>query len=91
GLIADRDASRNATAWITTAQVPEPLCAIYEPATLEAFLSKVNSGGNLSPRAWLQSVDACLLTPEHPDLLGGANTREEFELLTGRGTTPRAD
>jgi molybdenum cofactor guanylyltransferase len=84
-LIAGRAADHDATAWFAADECgPEPLCAIYEPATLAALLAEVRAEGNPSPRAWLQRVRTQLLTATRPDALDGANTREEFELLAER-------
>lgn len=84
-LIAERATDHDATAWSSADESgPEPLCAIYEPATLAALLAEVRADGNPSPRAWLQNTRTRMLTPTRPDALDGANTREEFELLAER-------
>jgi molybdopterin-guanine dinucleotide biosynthesis protein A len=84
-LIAGRDPRCDATAWLPDqVATPEPLCTIYEPATLAAFLSKVQAGGNPSPRAWLLDAKPHLLPLTRTGMLVGANTREEFKSLTVR-------
>jgi molybdopterin-guanine dinucleotide biosynthesis protein A len=84
-LIDGRDSQSAATAWLSEAsEAPEPLCAIYEPATLAAFLREVQAGGNPSPRTWLQGANTRLLPLPRPGLLDGANTREEFKSLAAR-------
>jgi molybdopterin-guanine dinucleotide biosynthesis protein A len=84
-LIAGRDPRSDATAWLPEqATTPEPLCAIYEPATLAAFLNKVQAGSNPSPRAWLLAAKPRLLPLTRAGMLDGANTREEFKSLTVR-------
>lgn len=84
-LVNSRDSASDATAWLSDAgKQPEPLCAIYEPATLANFLSEVQGGGNPSPRDWLMAANTCLLPLDRPGLLDSANTREEFESLTER-------
>ncbi len=84
-LIAGRAADHDATAWsVADESGPEPLCAIYEPATLAALLAEVRADGNPSPRAWLQSRRTRLLPTTCPDALAGVNTREEFDLLAER-------
>jgi molybdopterin-guanine dinucleotide biosynthesis protein A len=85
GLIAARTGSQTAIAWASPDGTgPEPLCAIYEPSTLAAFLEQVNEGGDPSPRVWLASTGATLLTETRPEVLSGTNTQEEFTLLTER-------
>jgi len=84
-LFESRAEDREATAWMSADKSGvEPLCAIYEPATLAAFLTHVRNGNNPSPRAWLQSRDVRLLEQARPAMLSSANTREDFELLAGQ-------
>jgi molybdopterin-guanine dinucleotide biosynthesis protein A len=84
-LIRARVADQDATAWASAdASVPEPLCAIYEPGTLAAFLDLVSVGGDPSPRAWLEAARTHLLPEPRPEVLDGTNTREEFALLSQR-------
>jgi molybdopterin-guanine dinucleotide biosynthesis protein A len=79
GLIAARDGQADATAWANPGDgAPEPLCAIYEPGTLADFLVAVRSGGDPSPRNWLQSVRLRLLEAPDPGALESANTRNEL-------------
>jgi molybdopterin-guanine dinucleotide biosynthesis protein A len=81
-LIAARDIQADATAWASVADgTPEPLCAIYEPGTLAAFLESVRAGGNPSPRSWLQSVRLSLLDASDPAALKSANTYGELEKM----------
>ncbi len=84
-LLDSRAPDHEATAWLSADKSgPEPLCAIYEPATLAAFLAHVREGGNPGPRAWLQGRDTVLLEQFSPALLASANTPEDFELLAGQ-------
>jgi molybdopterin-guanine dinucleotide biosynthesis protein A len=86
-----RDARAAATVYRSAVSGnPEPLCAIYEPATLAAFRRLVLSGGNPSPLAFLVSLlaqnDLKLLQPDSPGLLTNVNTSAEFERIdAGRG------
>jgi molybdopterin-guanine dinucleotide biosynthesis protein A len=90
-----RDARAAATAYRSSVSGnPEPLCAIYEPATLAAFRRLVLSGGNPSPLAFLVSLlaqDAVkLLQPDSPGLLTNVNTPAEFERIdAGSGEAGR--
>ncbi len=77
-LIAGRDASRLATAYRSASDgLPEPLCAIYEPASREAILRFV-AGGVSCPRKFLMRHDVALLAPASPQALANANTPEEL-------------
>ena len=77
-LIAGRDASRLATAFRSAGDgLPEPLCAIYEPASREAILRFV-AGGVSCPRKFLMRHDVALLAPASPQALANANTPEEL-------------
>ena len=49
-LIDSRRAEKAATGYRSPLDgLPEPLCAIWEPATLEKFRQRAKSGGSLSP------------------------------------------
>ena len=77
-LLAGRDSSRLATAFRSAGDgLPEPLCAIYEPASREAILRFVASGISC-PRKFLIRHDAALLPPASPLALANANTPEEL-------------
>jgi len=80
-LIAGRDASRLATAFRSAGDgLPEPLCAIYEPASREAILRFV-AGGVSCPRKFLMRHDVALLAPASPQALANANTPEELAVV----------
>ena len=77
-LLAGRDSSRLATAFRSTDDgLPEPLCAIYEPASRAAILDFVASG-IACPRKFLIRHDIALLPPASPSALANANTPEEL-------------
>jgi molybdopterin-guanine dinucleotide biosynthesis protein A len=77
-LIAGRDANRLATAFRSASDgLPEPLCAIYEPASREAILRFV-AGGVICPRKFLMRHDVALLAPASPQALANANTPEDL-------------
>ncbi len=81
-LVAARDPAREATAFCAPRDGrPEPLCAIYEPATLARFRRQVEQGGNPSARAWLAAADTRLVEPPDASALANANTPEELERL----------
>lgn len=80
-LIASRDASRLATAFRSvTDGLPEPLCAIYEPASRELILAHVAVGRDC-PRKFLLANDVLLLDPVQPAALDNANTPRDFEAM----------
>lgn len=76
-LFSARDSTRAATAWRNPVDgLPEPLCAIWEPATLAHLALKVQLAGNLavSPRSLLLDADVVLLDTAHPETLRSLNT-----------------
>ena len=76
-LLARRDPRRLATAFTSRHDgLPEPLCAVYEPASREAILKHVASGRNC-PRKFLLDHDVLRLEPATPAALDNANTPEE--------------
>jgi molybdopterin-guanine dinucleotide biosynthesis protein A len=77
-LIAARQPQRLATAFRSSHDVlPEPLCAIYEPASREAILAHVASGKNC-PRKFLINSDVQLLDEPNPHALDNVNTPDEY-------------
>ena len=76
-LIARRDPGRLATAFRSaTDGLPEPLCAIYEPASRAAILDHVAAGRDC-PRKFLMTHDALLIEPRISAALENANTPAE--------------
>ena len=57
--------------------MPEPLCAIYEPASREAILAHVASGKNC-PRKFLINSDVHLIDEPNPHALDNVNTPDEY-------------
>jgi molybdenum cofactor guanylyltransferase len=77
-LIAARQPQRLATAYRSSHDVlPEPLCAIYEPASREPILTHVASGKNC-PRKFLINSDVHLLDEPNPHALDNVNTPDEY-------------
>ncbi len=77
-LLAARDTSRLATAFASTFDgLPEPLCAIYEPASREPMRRYVAAGG-FCPRKFLAGHEVALLSPANARALDNANTPEEL-------------
>lgn len=77
-LIDHRDARRLATAYLSSHDgLPEPLCAIFEPAARES-LDRWIATGQRCPRAWLRHSDARLLPPTDSLALENINTPEQY-------------
>lgn len=77
-LIAARQPQRLATAFRSSHDVlPEPLCAIYEPASRDPILAHVASGKNC-PRKFLINSDVHLLDESNPHALDNVNTPDEY-------------
>jgi molybdopterin-guanine dinucleotide biosynthesis protein A len=76
-LVRQRDPARMATAFVSAHdRLPEPLCAIYEPASRGSILAQVAAGRNC-PRKFLMDHDVKLLAPRHAQALDNANTPDE--------------
>ncbi|MCC7256824.1 MAG: NTP transferase domain-containing protein [Gammaproteobacteria bacterium] len=81
-LVAARDPGREATAFRSVSDgLPEPLCAIYEPATLARFRARLEAGADPSPRRWLQAADTVLIEAACAQSLGSVNTPDDLARL----------
>jgi molybdopterin-guanine dinucleotide biosynthesis protein A len=77
-LLRERDAARLATAYRSAHDgLPEPLCAIWEPAAATA-LAAYQAGGGHCPRKFLIRHAAHLLEPLDRRALDNVNTPEEY-------------
>jgi molybdenum cofactor guanylyltransferase len=77
-LLSARQQHRLATAYRSSHDVlPEPLCAIYEPASREHLIAYVASGKNC-PRKFLIKSDVHLIDEPNPHALDNVNTPEEY-------------
>src|SRR5262249_45353432 len=77
-LIRARQPKRLATAFRSTHDgLPEPLCAIYEPASREAILAHVEKGKDC-PRKFLINSNVELLDQPNPRALDNVNTPSEY-------------
>jgi molybdopterin-guanine dinucleotide biosynthesis protein A len=92
-LLRERDPRVLATAFRSAHDgLPEPLCAIWEPAAA-AVLSEYQSGGGHCPRKFLLRYPASLIEPTDRRALDNVNTPEEYtdaqaELETHVGANP---
>jgi molybdopterin-guanine dinucleotide biosynthesis protein A len=81
-LIESRRAEKAGTGYRSPLDgLPEPLCAIWEPATLETFRQRVESGGSLSPRDMLADANVELIDAADARALANVNTPADFERL----------
>lgn len=81
-LVAARNPDRGATAFRAAADgLPEPLCAIYEPATLAHFRRQVEAGGHSGLRELLAGTNPVLLDAPGPEALVSVNTPGDMERL----------
>jgi molybdopterin-guanine dinucleotide biosynthesis protein A len=77
-LITRRDPARHATAFRSVHDgLPEPLCAIYEPASRQPMLRYVEAGGSC-PRRFLLAQDTRLIDPLNAQALDNANTPQDL-------------
>ena len=83
-LLALRDPAAIATAYrSSTDGLPEPLCAIWEPASLEP-LKNYLAGGRNCPRKFLLTHAAHLIGLEHADALANVNTPADLAAARAR-------
>ena len=77
-LIAAREPLRLATAFRSSHDgKPEPLCAIFEPASTTTIDTRI-AAGLQCPRDFLASADVALLTLRTPQALDNINTAAEY-------------
>lgn len=77
-LVWARQEDKPATAYRSSHDgLPEPLCAIYEPASRESIAGYVATGKNC-PRKFLIRSDAHLIEEPNPRALDNVNTPEEY-------------
>jgi molybdopterin-guanine dinucleotide biosynthesis protein A len=89
-LIAHRDSQAVATAYRSSHdQLPEPLCAIWEPAAREGVLAHI-AAGKQCPRKFLINANTRLLELPNARALDNINTSEEFRQASAT-LAPRAE
>jgi len=77
-LLSERDPTRLATAFLSTHDgLPEPLCAVWEPAAAAALAAHQQSGKRC-PRKFLINHPVKLLEPRDRRALDNINTPEEY-------------
>jgi len=87
-LIAARDRAGDATAFKSSHDgLPEPLCAIYEPAARASLATHI-AGGRNCPRKYLINARTRLLEQPNPRALDNVNTVSEYgEAMSALSTT----
>lgn len=90
-LVEHRDAHKLATVFKSSHDgLPEPLCAIWEPAAREPLLAYV-AAGKQCPRKFLINADALLLDLPDGRALDNVNTTDEYRATVttlGHGNIP---
>jgi molybdopterin-guanine dinucleotide biosynthesis protein A len=82
-LLTERDASQLATAFRSAHDgLPEPLCAVWEPASAPALLAYQAAGGQC-PRKFLMRHAVRLLEARDRRALDNINTPEEYAQALG--------
>ena len=80
-LLQARDPGREATAFVSSHDgLPEPLCALWEPASHGKLLERVEAGRSCPRKALIQG-DTQLLQPYAANALDNINTPEELATL----------
>jgi molybdopterin-guanine dinucleotide biosynthesis protein A len=89
-LAQERRADKEATGFRNPAGgFPEPLCAIWEPATLERFRKRVAAQEISSPREMLADSEMAFIALPEARALDNMNTGADFERLgLGAGRNP---
>jgi len=76
-LLQQRDPARMASAYRSPQDgQPEPLCAIWEPASVKAVATAI-AAGEFSPRALLRTWNTLLIDAAEPETLNNVNTPDE--------------
>jgi molybdopterin-guanine dinucleotide biosynthesis protein A len=88
-LMQMRDTRRLATAYRSSLDdLPEPLCAIWEPASHAPFATFIATGRHC-PRKFLINHDAALIDLPSQQALHNVNTPEEYAALTDTDLTSK--
>jgi molybdopterin-guanine dinucleotide biosynthesis protein A len=93
-LLAERDPMRLATAYRSAHDgLPEPLCAVWEPASAPVLATyEASGGGHYCPRKFLMRHPVRLVDPVNPRALDNVNTPQEYrEALAALDSARGAD
>ena len=79
-LIAEREFAKVATAYaISGSELPEPLCAIWEPRSFALAKEFIAETGNTCPRKFLLNSDIKIIHPEDDSVLMNANDENDYK------------
>lgn len=79
-LIELRKKEKMATAFANKNNpLPEPLCAIWEPKSLQTSISYLRAGNGTCPRKFLINNDVSLVFPDREEVLLNANSQAEYQ------------
>jgi molybdopterin-guanine dinucleotide biosynthesis protein A len=87
-LVRSRNPDKTATAFLGHENLPEPLCAIYEPRAYAEFLGLMGQGIQCPRKALIRS-DILSLRPENAHALANVNHPEEFQAAVDGLKIPR--
>jgi molybdenum cofactor guanylyltransferase len=89
-LLAAREPACDATAYLSSHDgLPEPLCAIYEPASKKNLADYLREGRQC-PRKFLLKGNVHLIAAPDARALDNINTREEYDAAVGALARPAA-
>lgn len=89
-LLGARDLLRDATAYLSSHDgLPEPLCAIYEPASRKT-LTAYRRDGRQCPRKFLLQANVNLIAAPDARALDNINTRDEYAAAMSSLAPPAA-
>jgi molybdenum cofactor guanylyltransferase len=89
-LLAAREPACDATAYLSSYDgLPEPLCAIYEPASKKTLADYLREGRQC-PRKFLLKGNVHLIAAPDARALDNINTREEYDAAVGALARPAA-
>ncbi|MDX1544999.1 MAG: NTP transferase domain-containing protein, partial [Christiangramia sp.] len=79
-LVAERDRQKVATAYaVSGSDLPEPLCAIWEPRSFDLAKEFISETGNTCPRKFLINSDIKIIYPEDDLVLMNANDEKDYK------------
>ncbi|MFW2403380.1 MAG: NTP transferase domain-containing protein [Gammaproteobacteria bacterium] len=91
-LVQSRNAHKGATAYRSPVDgYAEPLCTIYEPATLARFSRQPATGQALSPRRLLRDCDVELIELRRSGSLRNVNTPQDLDDSVGQAAGAAVD
>ncbi len=79
-LVSERDPNKFATSFSAEENpLPEPVCAIWEPHSLQAAVTYLEDGNGTCPRKFLINQDTKLVFPENKNVIMNANSEVEYK------------